>query len=71
MTEPFEYSDQQAITDFQWRVGSALVKDTGQVLVTLAFRFGDPNSGYVQLYFGFTEDAAERLVEEVQALLPR
>lgn len=37
---------------------------------TLAFRFRDPDGDYVELYFGFTQDAAQRLLQQMQTLLP-
>lgn len=63
------FKDVQAITEFEWQVGSSLVKASGQMLVTLGFRSKAPATGFGELYFGFTEDAAEKLVEQMQALL--
>jgi hypothetical protein len=67
---PDRIRDQQAITEFEWQVGSSLMTDTGEVLFTLAFRFRDPDGDYIELYFGFTQDAAQRLLRQMQTLLP-
>ena len=66
---PDRIRDQQAITEFEWQVGSSLLKDTGEVLFTLAFRSRHLEGDDGELYFGFTQDAAHRLLQQMQALL--